>query len=101
MERLFVEDLRHWIEFDSEDKTNVPCVGDQCPICRLEDSVPKKVWEDIKPDRYMLVNAVHREGGEDGQDELKVVKLRITAYRKLAEYITKDLVDEDPLDPET
>jgi len=96
-ERLFVEDVRHWIDLGDDEKQVVQCGGSDCPICALKNEVSKEIWGEIKPDKYMLVNVVHREGGEDGEDCHKIAKLRKTAYEQLADYLFNSMVKQDPL----
>lgn len=88
-----IEDKTHWRIDPRQSGSNVPCLGSNCAICDLKDSLPDKTWNRIKPSRKILVNAVVRK--LDGKKDQQVVaQLPATVAEKILEYAAQ-FAEED------
>ena len=93
---LFVEDTRHW-NIDGNQGSNCACLGESCPMCALKDEVTTKGWDKIKPRKSFLVNAVLREGNDEGKDKLVIAQFPVTAMKQFLMYVVGD--EEGTLEP--
>jgi hypothetical protein len=98
-ELVFVEQAQHW-GLGEDGRENIRCMGDDCAICCLQDTLSEKNWNKVRVRRKFLCNVIVREGGEDGEDVHRVARLPVTVYDALCEYLFDEMADEDPLNTE-
>lgn len=90
----------HWLpkELKMLEVRKVSCLYDRdgnCPLCDLEEDLSDPEWSKIKPARRKWVNAVIREGGEQGEDIFRVADLTLGGVKNLMHV----LLDGDLSDP--